>query len=71
MSEFEMKKQYARSIVDMLPYLDEEQTRSYANAIAGAAMTNQMVAQMKKAEQPKLAASLMHIGVAQGTGAAV
>ena len=66
MSEMELKRQYARHIVKMLPYLDEEQTRSYANAIAGAAMTNQMVAQMRNAEPPKLLPELMHIGAAQG-----
>ncbi len=66
MSEFKTKKQYARSIIDMLPYLDEEQTRSYANAIAGAAMTNQMVAQMKNAEPSRLLPELMGIWTAQG-----
>lgn len=70
MSEFEIKRQYARSIMDALPYLDEEQTRSYANAIAGAALTNQMVAQMKNAEPPKIMAALAHIGAGQGAGAA-
>lgn len=65
MSEMKIKREYARHIVSMLPYLDEEQTRSYANAIAGAAMTNQMVARMKNAEPPKLLPELMPIGAAQ------
>ena len=35
-------------INEALPYLDKEQTVAIANAIAGAAMTNPMVAQMNE-----------------------
>lgn len=54
MTEFEKKREYAQHIADALPYLDEEQTRSYAIAITGAAATNQMVEQMRTGEQSRI-----------------
>ena len=54
MTEFEKKREYAQHIADALPYLDEEQTRSYAIAITGAAATNQMVEQMKTGEPSRI-----------------
>ena len=67
MSDMELKRQDASQLITAtLPYLDAEQTIAIANAIAGAAMTNQMVAQMRNAEPPRLLPELMHIGAAQG-----
>ena len=67
MSEFEIRRQRSQKFInDALPYLEDEQIIAIANAIAGAAMTNQMVAQMRNAEPPRLLPELMHIGAAQG-----
>ena len=67
MSEFEIRRQRSQKFInDALPYLEDEQIIAIANAIAGAAMTNQMVAQMRNAEPPRLLPELMHIGTAQG-----
>ena len=67
MSDMELKRQDARQLInEALPYLDTEQTVAIANAIAGAAMTNQMVAQMKNSEPPRLLPELMGILAAQG-----
>ena len=67
MSDMELKRQDASQLInEALPYLDTEQTVAIANAIAGAAMTNQMVAQMKNSEPPRLLPELMGIRAVQG-----
>lgn len=65
MSDMELKRQDAsRLINNALPYLSVEQTVAYANAIAGAATTNQMVEQMRNSEPPRLLPELMNISTA-------
>lgn len=67
MSDMEERGRRASQLInEALPYLDTEQTVAIANTIAGAAMTNQMVAQMKNAEPPRLLPELMGIWTAQG-----
>lgn len=67
MSDMEERGRRASQLInEALPYLDTEQTVAIANAIAGAAMTNQMVAQMRNAEPPRLMPELMGIRAAQG-----
>ncbi len=65
MSEMEARRQRSQKFInDALPYLDDEQTAAFANAIAGAAMTNQMVEQMRNSEPPRLLPELMNISTA-------
>ena len=46
MTEWNKKRQYARDIIDILPYLSEEQTQEYTIAIKGTAMTNRWMSEL-------------------------
>jgi len=71
MSEMEIRRERSSQLInDALPYLNAEQTMAFANAITGAAMMNQMMAQMKSSEAPKIPMELIRVE-AMSAGAAV
>ena len=71
MSEMEIRRERSSQLInDASPYLNAEQTMAFANAITGAAMMNQMMAQMKSSEAPKIPMELIRVG-AMSAGAAV
>ena len=55
MKEFDEKKRDAHELVNKaFPYLDTEQAAAFAQTIAGAAMANHMMEQVRRAEPPTL-----------------